>query len=75
MPKTHENHDSITKKIDDHEDRIRNLEFNQIKISEKIECLIVKINSLMTWIKALVMLGLTSLASFVLWYLQNLIKK
>ncbi|MCT4565450.1 MAG: hypothetical protein N4A68_14200 [Maledivibacter sp.] len=75
MPRSHEEHESIIKIIDDHENRIRSLELNEARINEKLECLIEKIDSLMTWIKALVMMGLTSLVGFLFWYLKTFINK
>ena len=67
-----EKKDEVIEKIYDHENRIRELEINEARISEKIEGLIAKLDNLTNWIKALVMLGLTSLVGFLLWYIQNL---
>lgn len=67
-----EKKDEVIEKIYEHETRIRELEINEARISEKIEGLITKLDSLTNWIKALVMLGLTSLVGFLLWYIQNL---
>ena len=64
-------HEIVTK-LDDHEKRIGTLEISDAKTSEKIQNLIEKIDSLMTWIKALVMLGITSLIGFFFWYIQNI---
>lgn len=64
--------EEVIEKLYDHENRIRELEINEARISEKIEGLIEKLDNLTNWIKALVMLGLTSLVGFVIWYIQNL---
>ncbi len=72
MRQEHQKSDEIMEKISDHETRIRELEIKEARISEKIEGLITKLDSLTNWIKALVMLGLTSLVGFLLWYIQNL---
>jgi len=64
--------EEVIEKLYDHENRIRELEINEARISEKIEGLIEKLDNLTNWIKALVMLGLTSLLGFVIWYIKNL---
>ncbi|MCT4566151.1 MAG: hemolysin XhlA family protein [Maledivibacter sp.] len=65
-------HHEVVSRLDDHEKRIGNLEINDAKMSEKIENLIEKLDSLTTWIKALVMLGITSLVGFFFWYVQSI---
>ncbi|MCG8540749.1 MAG: hemolysin XhlA family protein [Clostridia bacterium] len=64
--------DEVMEKLYDHESRIRDLEINEARISEKIEGLIEKLDNLTNWIKALVLLGMTSLIGFLLWYIQNI---
>ncbi|SHH76145.1 Haemolysin XhlA [Caloranaerobacter azorensis DSM 13643] len=67
-----ERHEEIMEKLDNHESRIVQLEINDAKMGEKIQNLIEKIESLTAWIKALVMLGATSLIGFFIWYIQSL---
>jgi hypothetical protein len=67
-----ERHYEIVEKLDDHERRIVQLEINDARTGEKIQSLIEKIESLTTWIKALVMLGATSLVGFFFWYIQSI---
>lgn len=67
-------HQEVVSRLDDHEKRIGNLEINDAKMSEKIENLIEKLDNLTTWIKALVMLGITSLVGFFFWYVQGINK-
>lgn len=67
-----EKKDEVVEKLSEHEYRIRELEIKEARISERIEGLISKLDNLTNWIKALVMLGLTSLIGFLLWYIQSL---
>lgn len=69
---TCDRHIEVVNKLDDHEKRIGNLEINEAKSGEKINNLIEKIENLMTWIKALVMLGITTFAGFFIWYIQTI---
>ncbi|MBO8161345.1 MAG: hemolysin XhlA family protein [Thermosipho sp. (in: Bacteria)] len=62
----------ITKKLDDHEIRIRKLEINDAEMGQKIQNLIDKIDNLTGWLKALVLLGISTLVGFFIWYIQNL---
>lgn len=64
--------DDVTGRLNEHETRIRELEIKEARTSERIEGLIDKLDSLTNWIKALIMLGLTSLIGFLIWYIQNL---
>ncbi len=65
-------HHEVTNRLDDHEKRIGKLEVAGAKLEQKIENLIEKLTDLTSWIKALVMIGATSLLGFFLWYIQNL---
>lgn len=67
-----ERHEEIVDRLNNHGDRIKQLEISNAKSGEKIQNLINKIDSLMTWIKALVMLGATSFVGFFFWYIQNI---
>ncbi|WP_432400898.1 hemolysin XhlA family protein [Wukongibacter sp. M2B1] len=62
----------IINRMDNHEKRIGKLEINDAKMGEKIENLIGKLDSLTSWIKALVMLVATSFIGFFFWYIQSL---
>lgn len=64
--------ENINKRLDNHSDRIRQLELSEAMTGQKIENLIEKLDSLTSWIKALVMLGATSLVGFFIWYIQSL---
>ncbi|WP_432409350.1 hypothetical protein [Wukongibacter sp. M2B1] len=64
--------DEVTGRLHEHEIRIRELEIKDARTSEKIDGLVGKINGLTNWIRALIMLGLTSLIGFLIWYIQNL---
>ncbi|MCT4507846.1 MAG: hemolysin XhlA family protein [Tepidibacter sp.] len=54
------------------EKRVGTLEISDATKGQKIENLIEKIDSLTSWIKALIMLFGTSLVGFFFWYIQNL---
>lgn len=69
---TCDRHIEVVEKLDNHEKRIGKLEISDAKMAEKMENLIEKLDSLTSWIKALVMLGGTSLIGFFFWYIQNL---
>ena len=62
----------IVNRLDNHEKRIGKLEINDAKMGEKIENLIKKLDSLTSWIKALVMVFAASFISFFFWYIQNI---
>ncbi|SNR95215.1 hypothetical protein SAMN05446037_100254 [Anaerovirgula multivorans] len=67
-----ERHGEITEDIKDHEKRISKLEISDATMNEKLTTLFKKIDELTTWIKALVMLGGTTLLGFFFWYIQGL---
>jgi hypothetical protein len=58
--------------LQDHEQRLRRLEENSIRLGEKLENLCRELSGLTTWMKTLVGLMLTSLAGFFIWYIQSL---
>lgn len=64
--------ETINKRLDNHSDRIRQLELSEAQTGQKIENLIEKLDNLTSWIKALVMLGATTLVGFFIWYIQTL---
>lgn len=65
-------HQEVVSRLDNHEKRIGQLEISDAKMGEKIENLIEKLDSLTSWIKALVLLVSTSFIGFFFWYIQNL---
>ena len=65
-------HQEVLNRLDNHEKRIGQLEINNANMGEKIENLIKKLDSLTSWIKALVMLVAASFTSFFFWYIQSL---
>ncbi|QEK12566.1 hypothetical protein FQB35_15535 (plasmid) [Crassaminicella thermophila] len=67
-----ERHEEIVNRLNNHADRIKQLEINNAKTGEKITSLIEKLENLTSWIKALVMLGGTTLLGFFFWYIQNI---
>ncbi|MTI65178.1 MAG: hypothetical protein FH753_01060 [Firmicutes bacterium] len=62
----------VTKKLDNHEDRIQVLEKADVQMAEQIKTLITKMDGLIGWIKAFVILGASSLLGFFFWYIQSL---
>lgn len=66
------NTQQVLNRLDNHENRITDLEKSDIEIKKDIQHLIEKLDNLTTWIKALVMLGATSLVGFFFWYIQNI---
>ena len=69
---TCDRHQEVVSRLDNHEKRIGQLEISDAKMGEKIENLIEKLDSLTSWIKALVLLVSTSFIGFFFWYIQNL---
>ncbi|WP_432406760.1 hemolysin XhlA family protein [Wukongibacter sp. M2B1] len=69
---TCDRHQEVVSRLDNYEKRIGKLEINDAKMGEKIENLIEKLDSLTSWIKALVMLVATSFIGFFFWYIQSL---
>ncbi|TCO79141.1 hemolysin XhlA family protein [Marinisporobacter balticus] len=67
-----ERHEEIVHRLDNHANRIRQLEIHEAQTGEKITSLIEKLDNLTSWIKALVMLSGTTLLGFFIWYIQNL---
>lgn len=55
-----------------HEKRIGKLEIADAEIRVEIKNLIKNINSLTSWIKALVLLGGSTLVGFFIWYIQTI---
>ncbi|WP_432664668.1 hypothetical protein R9X47_00320 [Wukongibacter baidiensis] len=72
MKGTCDKKDEVIERLYEHEIRIRELEIKEARTSERIDGLIGKLDSMTNWIKALIMMGLTSLIGFLIWYIQNL---
>ena len=64
----------LLSRISEHEVRIRDLEISQARIVEKMDGLIDRLDDLTNWIKALALIGLTSLLSTIAWAIQYIIK-
>jgi len=58
--------------LQDHEQRLRRLEENSIRLGERLESLCKELSGLTTWMKTLVGVMLTTLVGFFVWYIQNL---
>lgn len=65
-------HQEVIDRLDNHENRIKDLEISDAKMGEKLDNLIKQLENLAAWIKALVILGGTSLVGFFFWYIQNI---
>lgn len=65
-------YEEINNRLNNYGERIKKLEISEARTGEKIESLIEKLDSLTNWIKALVMLGATSLVGFFFWYVQTI---
>jgi len=64
--------DTYRETLQDHEQRLRRLEENSIRLSERLENLCKELSGLTLWMKTLVGLMLTSLVGFFVWYIQSL---
>ena len=58
--------------LQDHEQRLRKLEDGSIRISERMESVCEKIESLTTWIKWLIITLCSVFLGFFVWYVQSL---
>ena len=64
--------DEIKETVKDHERRIVALEKTDAEFAIRLENLIEKIDSLTSWIKALVVSIITTGVGFIIWYIQSL---
>ncbi len=64
--------DEIKETVKDHERRIVALEKTDAEFAIRLENLIEKIDSLTSWIKALVVSVITVGVGFIIWYIQSL---
>lgn len=60
------------KRLNDHSERLRTLETNDAKRGVLIEQLCEKLDTLISWMKALFIASCTGMGGFLLWYIQSL---
>lgn len=60
------------KRLNNHADRIRKLETSDARQSVMIEQLCEKLDTLISWMKALLIAWATGMGGFFLWYVQKL---
>lgn len=67
------NFEEVTeRRLNDHAERIRVLETNDAKQGVMIEQLCLKIDSLISWMKALIIAFICAMGGFFIWYVQRL---
>jgi predicted nuclease with TOPRIM domain len=67
-------HDEIAGQLEDHEERIRDLEIDNGRICEKLISLTESVKDLVWWLKVFIV-GIVGVgASFLIWYIQSLPK-
>jgi hypothetical protein len=67
-------HEKTEDAIQDHEERIRQLEVKEATLFERIDKLCQKMDDLMGWFKVGVVGAVGTGAGFILWYVQQLSK-
>lgn len=60
------------KRLNDHATRLRTLENSNAKQEVMIEQLCIKLDSLVSWMKALLIAWVTGMGGFIIWYIQSL---
>ena len=65
-------HEEIREQLRDHEKRIVALEKSDAEFAIRLQNLIEKIDSLTSWIKALVVSIISTGVGFIIWYIQSL---
>jgi len=65
-------HEELRDQLRDHEKRIAALEKADAEFAIRLQNLIEKIDSLTSWIKALVVSIITTGVGFIIWYIQSL---
>lgn len=65
-------HEELRDQLRDHEKRIVALEKADAEFAIRLQNLIEKIDSLTSWIKALVVSIITTGVGFIIWYIQSL---
>lgn len=64
-------HEEIIDTIDDHEDRIKFLELNDVEVRTELKNLISTVKELINWIKYFFTALLLGGGGFIVWYIQN----
>lgn len=67
-----EAHEDIKEQVQGLENRLRTLELDSIRLSERLDALCKELASLTSWVKGLIVTILTAMVSFFVWYIQNL---
>lgn len=65
-------HERTEETIQDHEERIRQLEVKEATLFERIDKLCQKMDDLMSWFKAGIIGVVAMGAGFIVWYIQKL---
>jgi len=65
-------HERTEETIQDHEERIRQLEVKEATLFERIDKLCQKMDDLMSWFKVAIIGAVGTGAGFFIWYVQNL---
>jgi cytoskeletal protein RodZ len=60
------------RRLNDHAERLRVLETSDARQSVMIEQLCEKLDNLISWMKALLVVWVTGMGGFVIWYIQSL---
>lgn len=67
------NFEEVTeRRLNDHSERLRVLETNDAKQGVMIEQLCLKLDNLISWMKALLLAWVTGVGGFLIWYIQSL---
>jgi hypothetical protein len=64
-------HEEFVDQLDDHEERIRELEIDNGRICEKLITLTESVKDLVWWLKVFIVAIIGSGSSFILWYIQH----
>ncbi len=60
------------RRLNDHAERLRVLETSDARQSVMIEQLCEKLDNLISWMKALLVVWVTGMGGFLIWYIQSL---
>lgn len=63
--------DELTRRVENHEGRIRKLEINDATMGEKISNLTDSVKDLVWWLKAFVLGMIGTGITFIIWYIQQ----
>jgi hypothetical protein len=64
-------HEEFVDQLDDHEERIRELEIDNGRICEKLITLTESVKDLVWWLKVFIVAIIGGGSSFILWYIQH----